>query len=130
MYDARALTVQGHIVDQRFVEFQAVHRQTREIRQARVVGTGVIDGDAYAQFLPLLQAPGRKVGVREDCGFGNFQFQPWPCQTRSLQNSGESSEKLPMDLERRDIDGYRQTLRLTPAPRRRRVACALEYACA
>src|SRR5258708_30500743 len=40
MDEARSLIGEGHIADQRSVELQAVYRQMRAIRQARVVGPG------------------------------------------------------------------------------------------
>ncbi len=51
------------IVDQRAVDFQAVHRQLGQIRKCRVPRSVVVDGDPDAEFTHPGQDEGRLLGI-------------------------------------------------------------------
>ena len=65
----------GHVVHERAVDLQRVHRQLGEVAERGEPGTEVIDGDAHAHGADRLQARDTVLDVLHDHAFGDLQFQ-------------------------------------------------------
>src|SRR5207302_8168632 len=62
-------------MDEALVDLDAMDRQSREIRQARIPGAEIVDGDRHAHLPQLGQRRERLLGMRDDDAFGDLEIE-------------------------------------------------------
>src|ERR1700694_917756 len=65
----------SHVVHERAVDLQRVHRQFGQVAERREAGAEVVDGDAYAHGADCLKAGDTVLDVLHDQAFGDLQLQ-------------------------------------------------------
>ena len=101
-------------VDEALIDLDPLNRQSREIRQARIAGAEVVDGDRDAHLLQLAKCRHRAFRVRDDDVLGDLEIEKVRRQPALHQRVLNGCEPvLVLQLLDREIDGEPQQHVLT-----------------
>src|SRR6202171_5979346 len=72
-------------VDKTLVDLDGLDRQTREVGQARIAGSEIVDGDRHAHLLQLHERRHRLFGMGDDHALRDFQIEIARRQAAGMQ---------------------------------------------
>ena len=72
-HDAQAALAARGVLQERAIQLEAVHRQAVQVPQRAVAGAEVVDDDAAAELVALLDQFERRLQIVEQPRFGDLQ---------------------------------------------------------
>ena len=73
--DGRIVGIMAQVLDERAVDLQRVDGEALQVRQARVAGAEVVDGQAHAHLVQLLERLHGLVGVVHQHALGQLELE-------------------------------------------------------
>src|SRR6266850_4023529 len=90
---------------ERPVDLQAVDRQAREIREARVPGAEVVHRDVHPELLQILQHAQRALAIVDQRALGELELERARIEVVQAEGGGHRlDEAVAAELARRDVD--------------------------
>ena len=101
--------------DERLVDLDRVDREAGQVRQRRVAGPEVVEGEGHAELVQRSDGLVRAVRLVEQRGLGELEAQPLGRQPGRRELVGDpSGEVLVAELVRREVDPHRRWLSAGP----------------
>ena len=95
----------AQVADERPVDLEGVERQGVQVRQRRVAGAEVVQGDEEAQVVELLEAAGRGPQVLDQQALGDLELELRRRDPGLVERGGQTvGEVALLELRRRDVD--------------------------
>ena len=105
--DRGVLRVRLEIGDEGNVDLERVDREVLQVRQRRIAGAEVVDGDGETLVAELVQHLADRVEVVQQAGLGHLELDPRRIAADVAHDLGDPlREVLAVELARRKIDRH------------------------